>query len=726
MTSTINRFEVPLKGSPLTPEGSDLRIYSGSAHPFGATVDDDGVNFSVYSANATGVQLLLFNSPTDLEPSKTIDLNPIKNKSFYIWHIYIEGLKPGSGYAYRVDGPNEPWNGHRFNPAKVLVDPYSKGNSLALWERGAACGAEDNLHKSMRSVVIDTRSYDWEGDMPLRRPMSETIIYEMHVAGFTKSPTSAVKHPGTFKGLIEKIPYLKEIGITAVELLPVFSFDHTDVLRTHEGTPLVNYWGYSTMGYFAPHQGYCTDPESGLHVEEFRDMVKALHKAGIEVILDVVFNHTDEGNHQGPMFSFKGFDNSTYYYLTGENGSKDFYYDYTGCGNTFNCNHPIGEKLILDCLRFWVEEMHVDGFRFDEGSVLTRGEDGTPLEHPPVIWSIELDDILGTSKVIAEAWDAAGLYQIGYFPGARWAEWNGKYRDSIRQFVKGDAGVIKQLAARLTGSADLYQWRHHEPVNSVNFITAHDGFTLYDLCSYNEKHNWANGEGNNDGVDDNMSWNCGVEGETNDPSITQLRKQQVKNFGVLLMCSLGVPMIVGGDEHARSQKGNNNTYCQDNALNWYDWDAIATAESQEMVRFWSMLNKKRFNFINHFKGKYFSGKISRFGVPEISWHGTQLNQPNWDDPGARCLAMTFGDTAEDTDGLDNIHIMMNMYWEPLQFEIPHYDGLAWHRTIDTSLPSPHDISTIETSPIINDPGYILNGRSIVVLTTRESSQGGSA
>ena len=725
MTSTINSFTVSLKGNPLSPESDELRIYTGSPHPFGATVDDHGVNFAVYSANATAIQLLIFDNPTDLDPVKIINLSPITNKSFYIWHVYVQGLKPGSGYAYRVDGPNEPWNGHRFNPEKILVDPYSKGNSLALWERGAACGPGDNLHKSMRSVVIDTRGYDWEGDRPLRRPMSETIIYEMHVAGFTKSPSSGVQHPGTFKGLIEKIPYLQEIGVTAVELLPVFSFDHTDVLRVHEGNSLVNYWGYSTMGYFAPHQGYCTDPESGLHVQEFRDMVKALHKAGIEVILDVVFNHTDEGNHQGPMFSFKGFDNSTYYYLTGPDGSKEFYYDYTGCGNTFNCNHPIGEKLILDCLRFWVEEMHVDGFRFDEGSVLTRGEDGAPLEHPPVIWSIELDDILGSSKVIAEAWDAAGLYQIGYFPGARWAEWNGKYRDSIRQFVKGDPGVIQQVAARLTGSADLYQWRHHEPVNSVNFITAHDGFTLYDLCAYNEKHNWANGEGNNDGVNDNVSWNCGTEGDTDNEYINALRKKQVKNFGVLLMCSLGVPMIVGGDEHARSQKGNNNTYCQDNSLNWYDWDAIQTAESKEMIRFWSMLNKKRSNFINHFKGKYFTGKVSRFGVPEISWHGTQLNQPNWDDPGARCLAMTFGDTAEDTDGLDNIHIMMNMYWEPLKFDIPHYEGLTWHRTVDTSQQSPNDITTVEESPVITDSGYIVNDRSIVVLTTRLSDRGGS-
>ena len=483
-----------LKRNPLEPQGTSFRRYQGSPHPFGSTPESGGTNFSLYSSSANRVQLLIFAKPDDLEPVKVIELSSDDNRSFNIWHAFVEGVVPGMGYAYRVDGPHEPWNGHRFDFEKVLVDPYSKGNCLSLWERGPACMAGDNLHKSMRSVVIDTGNYDWEGDQPLRHPMSETIVYEMHVGGFTKSPTSGVANPGTYLGLIEKIPYLKSLGITAVELLPVCSFDHTDVMKVHEGRKLVNYWGYSTMGYFAPHQGYCVNGDTSKHINEFRDMVKALHKAGIEVILDVVYNHTDEGNHQGPTFSFKGIDNSSYYYLTGPDNSKEFYYDYTGCGNTFNCNHPVGEKLIIDSLRFWVEEMHVDGFRFDEGSVLSRGEDGAPLEHPPVIWSIELDDLLGQSKVIAEAWDAAGLYQIGSFPGARWAEWNGKYRDCIRNFIKGEPGIIGEVAGRITGSADLYQDRHHEPTNSVNFVTAHDGFTLYDLTAYNEKHNWANGE----------------------------------------------------------------------------------------------------------------------------------------------------------------------------------------------------------------------------------------
>jgi len=715
--SIASATDSQLKRRPLEPDGNQYQLYSGSPHPLGATVDDEGVNFSVYSANATAVKLLLFNSPKDLDPFRVIDLSPTANKSFYLWHVYVKGLKPGVGYAYRVDGPRDPWNGHRFDPDKILIDPYAKGNSFTLWDRGAACVPGDNLHQSIRSVVVDIRDYDWEGDRPLRRSMSETVIYEMHVGGFTKSPTSGVKHPGTFCGIIEKIPYLKSLGVTAVELLPVFSFDDSD-FREVNGTKLVNYWGYSTVSYFSPHHGYCSDPDSGGQVNEFRDMVKELHQAGIEVILDVVFNHTDEGNHQGPVFSFKGFDNSTYYYLTGPSGSKEFYYDYTGCGNTFNCNHPIGEKFILDCLRYWVKEMHVDGFRFDEGSVLTRGENGAPLEHPPVIWSIELDELLSSSKVIAEAWDAAGLYQIGYFPGARWAEWNGKFRDAIRRFVKGEPGIISEVAARITGSADLYQWEHKEPVNSVNFVTAHDGFTLYDLVAYNDKHNEANGESNNDGISDNLSWNCGAEGATDDQWVNDLRTRQMKNFAVLLLLSMGVPMIVGGDEHKRTQWGNNNTYCHDSELNWYDWQKISTQDSQEMIRFWSLLINNRCEYRDHFRGRYFSGRVNRFGVPEICWANPDLGEPNWDDPNSRCLAVTYGDMSDETENTLNLHIMMNMYWEPVEFKIPSYDGLIWRRTIDTALCSPNDIVAPDQAQVIDSSSYLVTGRSIVAVTTR--------
>jgi isoamylase len=715
-------FDAGLKGQPLESEGQRFRRFEGASHPFGSTPTDEGTNFSLFSANATAVQLLIFEKPEDPDPIRVIDLDPDRNHSFNIWHVFVADVTPGMGYGYRVDGPREPWNGHRFDPEKVLVDPYSNGNTLQRWDRGSACVPGDNLHTSIRSVVINLQDYDWEGDKTLNHDMADSVIYEMHVGGFTKDPSSGVKHPGTYLGLIEKIPYLKSLGVTAVELLPCCSFDDTDILREHDGRKLVNYWGYSTMGYFAPHQGYCVSSHSGAHVREFRDMVKALHKAGIEVILDVVYNHTDEGNHQGPTFSFKGIDNSTYYYLTGPNGSKEFYYDYTGCGNTFNCNHPVGEKLILDSLRFWVEQMHVDGFRFDEGSVLSRGEDGSPVEHPPVIWGIELDDLLGRSKVIAEAWDAAGLYQIGYFPGARWAEWNGKYRDCIRRFVKGDPGIISEVAGRITGSADLYQARHEQPINSVNFITAHDGFTLYDLTAYNDKHNWANGEGNNDGISDNLSWNCGAEGPTDDQWIKDLRQRQIKNFAAIHLLSMGVPMIVGGDEFMRTQGGNNNTYCHDNELNWYNWNQIDSRESQEMIRFWSMFIQKRKLFINHFRGKFFKGAKNRFGLSEVNWHGTQINQPNWDDSQSRCLAVTYGDTAEDTDQTANVHCMFNMYWDAVEFQIPKIDGLNWYRSVDTGEASPNDISEPEDMVLIKESTYLVGGRSVVVLVSNTGPQ----
>jgi len=694
---------------------TSITVSKGNSLPLGANFRDKEINFSLYSKHATAVTLLIFDNPDDARPSHEISLDPKINQTFHIWHIAVSGIKEGAGYAYRVDGPRETEKGHRFNPNKVVIDPYAKGISFERWNRGDACHQEDNVETSLRGVVINPDDYNWEGDKPLNTPMEESIIYEMHVAGFTKSPTSGVKNPGTFLGLIEKIPYLKSLGITAVELLPVFDFDDTESTGEHNGEKLVNYWGYSTVGFFSPHHGYCVSKDKKSQLNEFRDMVKAFHKAGIEVILDVVFNHTNEGNENGPVISFKGIDNSTYYYLTGQSGSKDFYFDYTGCGNTLNCNHPIGEKFILDCLRFWVKEMHVDGFRFDEGSVLTRGEDGTPMEHPPVIWAIELEELLADSKVIAEAWDAAGLYQIGYFPGERWAEWNGKYRDAMRRFVRGDSGMIGEVASRLTGSADLYQWRDHQPTNSINFITAHDGFTLYDLTSYNEKHNWANGEKNNDGANDNYSWNCGIEGETEDAAVNELRVRQMKNCATLLMLSMGVPMFVAGDEYGRTQSGNNNTYCQDNELNWIDWDKIK--ENSDLVRFWSELIKKRQVYLHHFKGQYLQNITNKFGLIEIDWHGTQLNNPDWNNPDARCLALTLGDVEATGDNTLNIHIMMNMYWEAVEFQIPTFEGLEWYRSLDTALPSPKDIDSSKKKVKVKE-SYLVTGRSIVVLVSK--------
>ena len=681
----------------------------GDPHPLGSTVYPDGVNFSVFSQNAASMELLLFAEGNSTEPFQIIKMTDEGNKSFHFWHIFLVDAKPGLHYAYRVHGPEEKKPGQRFTPEKVLIDPYAYGNSMDLWNRGAACLPGDNLTQSMRSVVIDPLDYDWEGDRPLNRPMQDSVIYEMHVGGFTRAVNSHVTSPGTFRAVIEKIPYLQSLGVTAVELLPVFQFDDTEA-HEFEGNKLNNFWGYSTMAYFAPHPGYCESAGEAQHMTEFRDMVKALHKAGIEVILDVVFNHTDEGNHQGPTFSFRGFDNLNYYYLV--DGNQDYYYDYTGCGNTFNCNHPVGSKMIVECLRFWVEYMHVDGFRFDEGSVLSRGPGGAPMEFPPVLWQIELDDVLAETKVIAEAWDAAGLYQVGHFPGFRWAEWNGVYRDTLRKFIAGEAGIVGDLADRITGSPSLYQSNGHLPINSVNFITAHDGFTLNDLVSYNNKHNEANGEGNRDGVDDNMSWNCGAEGPTDDPAINALREQQIRNFATLLMLSQGVPMFVMGDEVRRTQGGNNNAWCQDNPIGWFDWTQTQTESG--MLRFWSELIAFRKSHPAVHRARFFSGAMNERGMPDISWHGTKLNEPGWNDPHARALAWTVAGSLAHSD----IHVMVNMYWEPLTFEIPQIYERAWYTAVNTALPSPQDINAPGNEVLVNSHHVEVSGRSIVVLISR--------
>ncbi len=685
-------------------------VEHGSPHPLGATPGFDGVNFSLFSENAGGVELLLFATHDAPQPFQVIRLDPYVNKAFHFWYVLVTGLRAGAHYAYRVDGPNDPAAGHRFNRRKVLIDPYARGNTNSLWKRGDACGPDDNAGTSMRSVVIDTSGYDWEGDRPLDRPLEDTIIYEMHVRGFTRSPSSGAAHPGTFAGVIEKIPYLKDLGITAVELLPVFDFDETDVLRTVEGRPLPNYWGYSNMGYFAPQSSYCVSPESGSHLGEFRDMVKALHRAGIEVILDVVFNHTDEGNHLGPMFSFKGIDNRTYYFLVP--WDLQYYLDFSGCGNTFNCNHPIAQKLILECLRYWVRETHVDGFRFDEGSILARGEDGKPSAHPPVVWQIELDDELADTKVIAEAWDAAGLYQIGHFPGDRWVQWNGRFRDDMRRFVKGEPGCVPAAASRLAGSADLYQCRGQLPTNSINFMTCHDGFTLNDLVSFNEKHNEANGEGNRDGINDNLSWNCGLEGETSDPAVEALRERQLRNFAALLMLSRGVPMMTAGDEVRRTQKGNNNAYCQDNEISWFDWKLVE--RNRDLFRFWKCMIQFRRRHAALHRGRFFSGESNERGLMDVTWHGTMLHSPGWSDPNARVLAFTLAGFNGDPD----LHVMLNMYWDSLDFELPEVPGRCWFKAVDTAQMPPHDIANpgAEAGPVGHTCS--VQGRSVVVLTNR--------
>ena len=697
----------------IAPVTIKYQVEPGRANPLGATPDKNGVNFSIFSEHATSVELLLFEQYDDPEPTQIIQLNPRINKSFYIWHIYVRGLKPGIFYGYRVDGPQDLHRmGHRFNKNKVLLDPYAKGINNVLWNRADALGSKDNVNTSMRSVVIDTSDYDWEGDRPLNHPMSETIIYEVHVGGFTRSPSSSCNHSGTFSAIVEKIPYLQELGITAVELLPIFDFDEKQTLREVNGQPLKDYWGYNPHSFFAPEISYCSSPGKVSPITEFRDMVKALHKAGIEVILDVVFNHTDEGNHDGPTINFKGLDNSVYYHLV--TSDHQYYMDYSGCGNTVNCNHPMVEKLIIDCLEFWVKEMHVDGFRFDEGSILSRGQDGVPLVHPPVIWHIETSESLANTKIIAEAWDAGGLYQIGYFPGYRWAEWNGRFRDDIRSFVKGDPGLIGAVATRIAGSADLYQASGHLPINSVNFITCHDGFTLNDLVSYNYKHNEANGEGNRDGIDENLSWNCGFEGETDDSEIDALRRQQIKNFVAILFLSQGVPMIVAGDEARRTQNGNNNAYCQDNEISWFDWHLVE--KNADIFRFFKRIIEFRKCHCNPTlrRRHFFSGEVNERGLTDITWHSTKLFSPDWNDLSSRVIAFTMGGF----DGNADIHVMLNMYWEELYFEIPCIQGREWYKVIDTAESSPMDIVESGKETLVAGDICLVKPRSVVVLISK--------
>jgi isoamylase len=687
------------------------QVEPGAMHPLGAVPDEHGVNFALFSEHATSVELLLFAEYNDTDPVLVVPLDPLKNHTFFFWHVYVRGTRPGMHYAYRLDGPQDiHQTGNRFNKNKIIIDPYAWGITTALWDRTAAVGPQDNLHCSMRAAIIDTTGYDWEGDQPLKRSLNETIIYEVHVGGLTRSPSAGCRYPGTFAGVVEKIPYLKELGVTAVELLPIFAFDEQGVSGVNPvtGQPLKDYWGYNPVCHFAPHTGYCVSPREGSHIRDFRDMVKALHKVGIEVILDVVFNHTGEGNHLGPTISFKGLDNSIYYYLVADD--KQYYFDYTGTGNTFNCNHPITDKLISECLKFWVEEMHVDGFRFDEATILSRGPDGQRMTYPPVLWHISLDEELADTKVIAEAWDAGGLYEVGNFPGERWSEWNGHYRDDIRRFVRGDTGLVSAVATRIAGSADLYEGNGRAPTCSINFITCHDGFTLYDLVSYNEKHNEDNGQNNQDGIDNNLSWNCGAEGPTDDTSINALRQRQIKNFAAILLLSRGVPMVLGGDEFGRTQRGNNNTYCQDNEISWFDWQLLE--QNQQLFRFFKNMIAFRKCHPNLQRQYFFTGQPDEQGQKDIDWHGCKLFAPGWNDPNSAVLAFTIWGQGRD----DDLHVMLNMEGEDLHFDVPpSTNGRSWYKVIDTAAQSPQDIMEPGNAAAFSGSSCNVVKHSVVVL-----------
>jgi glycogen operon protein len=690
----------------------------GSRYPDGATPVADGINFSIYCRHATHVELLLFAAAESPSPFQVIPLEARLHRDFFFWHVLVVDLPAGTHYAWRIDGPEDlQQSGFRFDRDKVLLDPRARGVTDMLWNRAQACLPGDNVATSMRSVV-EASDYDWEGDEPLgcMRP-ERTIIYELHVGGFTRHPTAGVTHPGTFHGVIEKIPYLVELGITHVELMPVMAFDEQDVPEGVAARGLGNFWGYSTHSYFSPHPGYCVSPNAGTHAREFRDMVKALHEAGIGVILDVVFNHTAEGGDGGPLINFKGIGNETFYHL--DPLDRSVYRDYTGCGNTLNCNHPMVTKFILECLEYWVREMHVDGFRFDLASVLSRGEDGEPLYHAPVLWNIEFSNVLKDSRVIAEAWDAAGLYQVGDFPGFRWGEWNGRYRDVLRRFVRGDKGLLSSVAMRLSGNSDLYQDDDRRPTSSINFITCHDGFTLMDLVSYNEKHNEANGEDNRDGNNNVLSWNCGVEGETDEEDILLLRHLQVRNFMTVLLLSQGLPMINAGDEVLQSRHGNNNPWCQDNELGWFDWSLLET--NRDMLRFTREMIafRKRHPCVMH--TRFLTGQ-EREGswFPDISWHGEHLNQPLWDDPGAQVLACTLGalETWE-----EDLHIMLNMGEKALLMPLPAPPpGRNWFLAIDTAGESPADVVVPAHQQVLSRASSRVAARSIRVFEARAPAQ----
>jgi glycogen operon protein len=682
---------------------ADPKSMRGLSAPLGATPTPHGANFSVFSRHATGVELLLFDRADDPRPASTIRLDPSVNRTYHYWHVAVPRVRAGQIYAYRVEGPREVATGLRFDPAKVLLDPYGRAVVVpSRYNREAARNDGDTVATAMKSVIVDPSTYDWEGDAPLRRPSARTIVYEMHVRGFTRHPSSGVseKTRGTFAGVIEKVPYLQRLGITAVELLPMFQFDAQDA-----PPGLVNYWGYAPVSFFAPHEGYSSRRDRLGPVDEFRDLVKALHRAGIEVILDVVFNHTAEGDHGGPTFSFRGLDNPTYYILEPDRAR---YANYTGTGNTLNANHPIVRRMIVDSLRYWVEIMHVDGFRFDLASILARDEDGKPIANPPVLWDIESDPVLAETKMIAEAWDAAGLYQLGSFVGDSWKEWNGRFRDDARSFFRGDNGSAARFADRLIGSPQIFGHEEREPEQSVNFVTCHDGFTLNDLVSYERKHNEANGEDNRDGANDNRSWNCGVEGPTDDPALEKLRNRQVKNLLVVTLLSLGVPMILMGDEMRRTQRGNNNAYCQDNETSWLDWSLLE--KHRDVHRFVTLLNARRLlRDSEHERRRVTLHELIEGANKE--WHGVKLHQPDWRD-----FSHTIALTAEVWRERLLVHLILNAYWEPLDFELPPVDsGAGWRRWIDTSLDSPDDIAPWNSAPSVPVRAYRAGAHSVVVL-----------
>lgn len=677
--------------------------------PYGAVVHDNGVQFVVVSRNATEMRLLLYNDVNDTEPFDVVEFDPKSNRWGDIWSIFLPNVQPGQLYHFQCNGPFDPSRGMRFDPKARLIDPYSR--ALA----GEFQSNADGIVRPPKCVVVDDQ-FDWDGDRHLNYDLSESIIYEMHVRGFTQHESSGVKHPGTYLGVIEKIPYLKSLGVTAVELMPVHEFP----IRGIHGAKLErpNYWGYDSMAFFSPHRGYAFDQTPGGQVREFKEMVKALHKAGIEVILDVVFNHTCEGNERGPTLSFKGFENSVYYMLEGD---PQYYKNYSGCGNTVNGNHPIVREMIFHCLRHWVHNYHVDGFRFDLASILSRDRSGNLVPNPPLVEAIGEDPLLADTKIIAEAWDAAGAYQVGSFGDERWAEWNGRYRDDVRRYWRGDGGTRGALATRLSGSADLYQAGGRPPYCSINFITSHDGFTLSDMVSYRDKHNFANGEDNRDGDNNNYSDNFGVEGPTDQPKIAAARTSQIKNMLATLLLSQGVPMMVAGDEFRRTQNGNNNAYCQDNDISWLNWKLLE--EHSEIHHFCKTLIEFRRTQPAVRRLKYLTGTATdRNDLPDVSWFSSLGTAVDWQSPDLAMICVLTApedETTKEAIGLD-VMIMFNSSNAGCQYAIPTISKIkTWQKFLDTSEEAPKDIfPNLDGPKLANNGAYTLPGKSMAVFVAK--------
>ena len=690
-----------------THKHGNYLLRAGRPFPHGASFVPGGVNFSVFSRHATACTLVLFHRG-ESEPIVEI---PFLDE-FRIGHIFAmivfdldyETLE----YGYRMDGPNDPVAGHRFNPNKVLLDPYAR--AISGRDDWGQPPNHNNGYQYRARLVYD--DFDWTGDRPLETPAEDLIIYEMHVRGFTRHPSSGVRHPGTFAAMREKIPYLKKLGVNAVELMPIHEFDEFDNCFTNPNTgqKLMNYWGYNSINFYAPKAGFAASGKNGMQVDEFKALVKEFHKNGIEVYLDVVFNHSAEGGDDGRTISYRGIDNKTYYMLRPDGGYQNF----SGTGNTMNCNNPVVRNMVMDCLRYWVAEYHIDGFRFDLASILGRDADGTPLENPPLLEAMAYDPILGKTKLIAEAWDAGGLYQVGTFPSyGRWAEWNGRYRDAIRRFLKGDTDQAWETAQRIQGSPDMYAER--TPTASVNFITAHDGFTLADLFAYTQKHNKANGEGNRDGANDNHSWNWGHEGPTDDPKIKTLRRRMVRNAIAVLMVSQGIPMLLMGDELGRTKQGNNNTYCQDNELNWLDWNLLET--NADLFRYTQQLIAFRqahpaLRRATHLRYE----NENSVGCADISWHGIAVGQPDWGKNSHTLAFMLCNDQAYDNP----IYVAINMHWKNHMFELPPLPHPQnWHLFADTNRMPPHDVCDVgQERPLSHQGSIHVGSRSVVILVGR--------